>query len=57
MRNLEDAIYFAINKTDQRENIRCIDIPNYYNFEEMCTTFHNILQSNQPVELKEVVLL
>lgn len=52
MRNLEDAIYFAINKTDKRENIRCIDIPNYYNFEEMCTTFHNILQSNQPVELK-----
>ena len=38
MRNLEDAIYFAINKTDKRENIRCIDIPNYYNFEEMCTT-------------------
>lgn len=53
MRTIEDAIYYAVNKSDKAKRLRCIDIPNYYNFEEMCNTFYDILKANHPVELKK----
>lgn len=53
MRTIEDALVYTFKNENITDKLSCIDLPNYYNFEQMLVTFHELYNSTRPEELHE----
>lgn len=53
IKNIEDAIFYAINKDTKNENIKCIDVQNYYNFSDMLDSFYKVVTNCMPSKIEE----
>lgn len=59
IKNIEDAIFYAINKDTKNDSIKFIDVQNHYNFTNMLDSFYKVVSNSlsAKIEIEDITVI